>query len=281
MLDRVLFPPVLSLAVLLTFAGAALPARGQSSSQSFTLQVQRVGAGGGSASSASFAIDASTGQAAVGPSTSTSFRSGSGFVYPLDPNNEPLPVELTSFEATQTGGRAVRLRWQTASETNNAGFRVEHRRPKADAWRQLGFVESKASGGTTTKAQSYRYAVEDLAVGTHAFRLKQVDLSGAAHLHDPVTIEVQMQEALRLSVPVPNPASGTATLRFAVREQTEAKVTLYNTLGQRVRTLYRGTPTAGESQRIRLDATGLPSGVYLLRLRAGGQAKTRRLTVVR
>jgi hypothetical protein len=279
--DHVPFPPVLPLAFLLAFVVATLPARGQSSSENFTLEVQRVGAGGGSASSASYADDATAGQAAIGPSTSASYRSGSGFTYPLDPDNEPLPVELASFKATRAGDGIVRLTWQTASETNNAGFRVEHRRPEAGAWTQVGFVESKASGGTTTEAQTYRYAATDLSVGTHRFRLKQVDLSGATHLHDPVTIKLQMQEALRLSAPVPNPASGTATLRFAVKEQAEARMTLYNTLGQRVRVLYRGTPAAGESQRVRLEARSLPSGVYLLRLRADGQAKTRRMTVVR
>ncbi len=285
MLDRTPFSSVLPFAVLLALAlacaAAALPARGQSSSENFTLQVQRVGAGGGSASSASFADDDAVGQAAIGPSTSASYRVGLGFIYALDPDNEPLPVELTSFEATRAGARAVRLTWATASETNNAGFHVEHRRPDAGAWTELGFVESKASGGTTTEAQRYRYAVEDLQVGTHRFRLKQVDLNGTTHLHDPVTVEVQMQEALRLSAPAPNPASGTATLRFAVKEETETRVVLYNTLGQQVRTLYDGTPTAGEGQRLRLEAAGLASGVYLVRLQADGRSKTRRLTVIR
>ncbi len=36
-----------------------------------------------------------------------------------------LPVELTAFEGTLSGN-AARLAWATASETNNAGFYVEH-----------------------------------------------------------------------------------------------------------------------------------------------------------
>jgi hypothetical protein len=279
MVDRAPFAFVLAL--VFPFALVVPPAWGQSSSENFTLQVQRVGAGGGSASSASFGDDAAAGQSAVGPSSSTSHRVGLGFIYPLDPDNEPLPVELTAFEATRAGARAVRLTWATASETNNAGFRVEHRGPGGDVWTELGFVDSKASGGTTTEAQSYRYTAGDLAVGTHTFRLTQVDLSGATHRHDPVTVEVQMQEALRLSAPAPNPVSGTATLQFAVKEPVETRVALYNTLGRRVRTLYRGTPTAGEGQRLRLETATLASGVYLVRVQAGGHSKTQRLTVVR
>ena len=74
---------------------------------------------------------------------------------------------------------------------------------------------------------------------------------------------------------------GRATLSFAVNERTRATVTVYNVLGQRVATLYEGTPTAGERRSLDLDARPLPSGTYLVRLEAGGHTRTRRVTVVR
>ncbi len=192
-----------------------------------------------------------------------------------------LPVELAGLEAVRSGAGAT-LRWQTAAETGNAGFRVQHRGPEAGGWRRLGFVDSKAPGGTTTEAQSYRFAVEqELGPGTHRFRLQQVDLDGSTRLSDPVRLEVRMQEAISVQAPAPNPASGQAVMSFAVKEGTEARVVLYNTLGQRVRTLYRGTPPAGQSERLVVDTGGLPSGVYVLQVQAGGQTRTQRLTVVR
>jgi hypothetical protein len=194
---------------------------------------------------------------------------------------QQLPVELASFEAAQTGNEAVELTWTTASETNNAGFRVQHRVSKNEGWTKVGSVESKASGGTTTEAQTYRVSAEELAVGVHEFRLRQVDLDGTTTSHGPVSVELKMEEALRLDAPVPNPAGERATVSFAVQEQTEATVAVYNTLGQKVRTLYRGTPTAGERQTVRLETEDLASGTYLLRLRANGRSQTERLTVVR
>jgi len=200
----------------------------------------------------------------------------SEFVFASDTN--PLPVELASFNGTATDGSA-RLTWQTASETNNAGFEVQ--RQKEKGWTQVGYVESKASGGTTTETQSYTYTAEDLPVGTHRFRLKQVDLDGSSTLIDPVSVDIRMQEAVKLTAPAPNPVSTSANLSFAVKEQAETTIRLYNTLGQQVATVYEGTPQAGEQQRARIDVSGLSSGTYFLRLRADGKTETQRVTVVR
>ena len=197
------------------------------------------------------------------------------------PPGQQLPVELASFDASQSGESDVELRWTTASETNNAGFRVQHRASGEESWTKLGYVASKASGGTTTEAKTYRFDAEDLAVGTHEFRLKQMDLDGTAHLHDPVDVELQMQQALRLKAPAPNPVQGQAQLSFAVRDQTETTITMYNPLGQKVAVVYRGTPPAGEQQTAQVTTDDLASGVYFLRLQAGGATKTQKMTVVR
>lgn len=201
--------------------------------------------------------------------------------FALGSNVDPLPVELASFDAQVSSENTAVLTWQTASETRNAGFEVQHRSPEDRQWKDLSFVESKASGGTSSEPKSYRYTEEQLRPGTHQFRLKQVDLDGSSTLIDPVTVRFQMEESLRLTARSPNPVSEGTVFSFAVRQETRAAVTVYNVLGERVKTLYEGATDAGESQRVRLDASGLSSGMYFLRLRAGGQARTQKLTVVR
>ena len=196
-------------------------------------------------------------------------------------DTEPLPVELASFDASQSGESGVELRWTTASETNSAGFHVQHRASDEESWSKLGYVESKASGGTTTETHTYRFDAENLAVGRHEFRLKQMDLDGTPYFHDPVNVEVQMQEAIKLTPPAPNPVSSTATLSFAVREADRATVAVYDLLGRKAATLFEGHSTPGESTRLRLDASGLPSGSYIIRLQADGQTRIQRMTVVR
>ena len=204
---------------------------------------------------------------------------GSFSEFVLASDSQPLPVDLANFTAT-VNEENVQLRWRTTGETNNAGFRVQHER--AAGWQELGFVPSKASDGSTSRAQSYRFVVDRrLGPGTHRFRLEQVDLDRSTTLSDTVQVEVGMEGTLHLSAPAPNPSSERATLSFAVQEGRRADVAVYDVLGQRVQTLYEGTPPGEEARRVTVETGTLSSGVYVVRLRAGGQTQTRRLTVVR
>jgi len=159
---------------------------------------------------------------------------------------------------------------------------VQHQ--SESGWATLGFVESKASAGTASDpdgVRDYRYRVQrELEPGTHRFRLKQEDLDGSTSLSETVAVEVGMDEAVRLTTPVPSPASSHTTVSFGVKESTETSVVLYNVLGQRVRTLYEGTPQGGQTQPIDISVETLPSGVYFVRLHADGRTRAERLTVV-
>ena len=70
-------------------------------------------------------------------------------------------------------------------------------------------------------------------------------------------------------------------MRYGVPESVEGEVRLrlYDVLGREVRSV-EARAEAGRHEA-RLDVGGLTSGMYVLRLQAGGQATTRKLTVVR
>ena len=58
----------------------------------------------------------------------------------LASTDDALPVELADFSVA-TNGSTAQLEWTTASETNNAGFEIQHRPPQASQYRESGFVE--------------------------------------------------------------------------------------------------------------------------------------------
>lgn len=180
----------------------------------------------------------------------------------------------------------MRLRWQTASETGNAGFEVQRKAadPSGAKWQAVGFRESKAEGGSASEALTYRFVDEDLpyAADTLAYRLRQVDLDGSAEVTDPVRVARGGPAELQLKKTYPNPARGRVTVHFAVPEaaaEGEATLRLYDVLGRQVRSVARQAETGRHETQ--LSVQDLASGVYFLRLRAEEQARTRRLTVVK
>jgi hypothetical protein len=184
-----------------------------------------------------------------------------------------LPVELAGFDATVDGDE-VALSWQTASETNNAGFVVQRQARKEAAWEQVGFVESKASSGITTEAQSYRFTDADLPYEADkmTYRLKQVDTDGTENFFDETVVERSVT-GVQLLGTYPSPARSRATVRYALPEKQNVTVRLHDVLGRQVRTV------ASEKQEGRhhrtLDVGALPSGVYFLRCRPGARPRPR------
>ena len=87
-------------------------------------------------------------------------------------------------------------------------------------------------------------------------------------------------EAVRLDAPAPNPARGRTGLRFTLSSASSARLDLFDARGRHVSRLADGPHGAG-SHRVPVDVSGLPAGIYVMRLDAGGQQRTTRLTVVR
>lgn len=206
----------------------------------------------------------------------TGVSSFSQFAVVSDGTSNPLPVELASFSATADGRDAV-LQWQTASETNNGGFHVEHRTDR-EGWTDVEFVEG---AGTTAEPQRYQLRVSDLDVGTHTFRLRQVDLDGSTHLSDEVTVRIRPETALFMSDVRPHPVRSQADLVLMVRDQQHVSVDVFDLLGRRVKQVHDGVIPAGTERHLQLDVSDLPSGLYLIRATSAKQQITRRVTVVR
>ncbi|MEZ4700424.1 MAG: T9SS type A sorting domain-containing protein, partial [Rhodothermales bacterium] len=94
-----------------------------------------------------------------------------------------------------------------------------------------------------------------------------------------VSEEAPVPEA-GLEAPFPNPFANETTVRFAVDAEGPVALTLYNMLGQSVMRLFEERATPGRIYELRVDASGLAGGVYVLHLRAAGRQYTRKLVHV-
>ena len=205
----------------------------------------------------------------------------------VTPLSEDLPVELTSFEATVHGaakpssyGSEAVLEWVTASETDNAGFEVEHQAPDAgdDEWARIAFVEGH---GTTSETRRYSHRMQDLELGTHKFRLKQIDLDGSFEYTASVEAVVALAGSFNIVSPYPNPFRQRVTFTLTVAKTQQVDVTAYNQLGQRVATLHHGELAPNTEHTFRLEADRLSSGVYFIQIRGEEFSAMKRAILVR
>jgi hypothetical protein len=89
-----------------------------------------------------------------------------------------------------------------------------------------------------------------------------------------------LPEAFKLDQNYPNPFNPTTTIRYALPARAHVTLFVFNSLGQQVATLVNDAQDSGYHD-VRFDASGLASGVYFYRLRAGDCVATKRLIVVR
>ncbi|MDD5087806.1 MAG: T9SS type A sorting domain-containing protein [bacterium] len=78
----------------------------------------------------------------------------------------------------------------------------------------------------------------------------------------------------------PNPFNSSVTFTFTLPRTTAVTLSVFNTLGQRVREVNLGQMAAGE-HRYLFEAGALPSGVYLARVEAAGRMETRKVVRMR
>ncbi len=100
-----------------------------------------------------------------------------------DNNNNPLPVELISFNGTCKEGM-VNLLWQTASEFNSSHFDVE-KSTDGETWRVLATIPS---AGTSNELLTYQTVDNNGTSGSNYYRLRQVDIDGKEKLYDPINV---------------------------------------------------------------------------------------------
>jgi hypothetical protein len=90
----------------------------------------------------------------------------------------------------------------------------------------------------------------------------------------------EMPESFSLGQNYPNPFNPGTTIRYALPTRSPVTLTVFNALGQKVALLQNGEQETGYHE-IQFDGSGLSSGVYFYRLRAGEFVETKRLLLLR
>jgi hypothetical protein len=188
-------------------------------------------------------------------------------------NYFPTPVELQSFSAVVVDGK-VNLNWTTATETNNRGFEIQRKSAGSD-YVSIGFVQGS---GTITTPNHYTFIDQSNIKGLYTYRLKQVDLDGKFTYSSEVIVDIPAVSDFVLDQNYPNPFNPSTKINYSVPSGARVKLILYDVLGNQVRILSDQFREAG-NYSYSLNADGLSSGVYIVRLNAGGTNKVIKITL--
>jgi hypothetical protein len=181
--------------------------------------------------------------------------------YQVTVQDAALPVNLLDFTA-RAEGRQVRLAWQTAQEQNNRQFDVERSRDLI-AWQTIATVDGS---GTTEARRTYAVTDPSPPRGIVYYRLRQTDHNGQSTTYRPQAIVMEVNPSLEL---YPTPVDKTLSV---IGIESEVQLSLCDVSG-RVYQQYVLT------QNTTLDVSGLPSGVYLVRMQDQTSQRTQRIVV--
>lgn len=96
-----------------------------------------------------------------------------------------------------------------------------------------------------------------------------------------IPIDPVLPLEFRLRQNYPNPFNPGTTLTFTVSEPAFVTLEVYDVIGRRVRTIYEGVAEPDKLNAVYFDASGLPSGIYVARLRSGALVESRKMSLAR
>jgi hypothetical protein len=206
-----------------------------------------------------------------------------GTKFPVVVTDNIVPVEFISFTSSIYKNNAT-LNWTTASETNNMGFEIERRQilsPQSSVnnenWMRISFV---SGSGTTTKSKTYTSDDNNLRLGKYKYRLKQIDFDGTFEYSNSIEVEIISPFNFTLEQNFPNPFNPSSVINYTVKEAGLIKLKVYDVLGSEVLELVNETKDIG-FHSVELNASNLPSGVYIYTLQANGFSDSKKMVLMK
>jgi len=182
--------------------------------------------------------------------------------------NNPLPIELLSFNA-EVIGSAVKLTWESASEINNDFYTIE-RSPDGVNYE---IVTTVQGAGNSNSKLDYSATDENPIVGTSYYKLKQTDYDGQFEYFAPVVVTFGESSNAKIVSVGPNPFNNYLNIEYSSNNNEPVELIIMNTSGQIVhKSSIDGTKG---TNKFRFDeTTKLIKGLYIINLVINGKVQS-------
>jgi hypothetical protein len=172
-----------------------------------------------------------------------------------------LPVNWVGLSCVREEGRRNRILWVTGSETLSDSFVVE-RGNTAGQFRRVGAIPAAVN---STTPRQYSMIDEQAPEGPSFYRVRQTDKLGNSSCSEICEVASASSEEGNVKI-FPNPADNNLYVQFAEAQEPGTEVVVTDITGKEVlrRTVNKG--------RMVLPTGQLPSGVYAVQIKRGGNA---------
>jgi hypothetical protein len=178
-----------------------------------------------------------------------------------------LPVNLTKFNAEAVNNTSVKIEWTSENEINMSGYEVQ-RSANSYSWETIGVVSARnISGG-----QAYTYWDNDPLKGKSYYRLKMIEKNNASRFSQVAQVMIKVDQIM--IVVYPNPVNEQSIMRIISEQYLESVVKIYAANGTELSTK-KLMINPGEN-KIPLETSKLPAGVYTIRVETPLDVKTAR-----
>jgi len=174
--------------------------------------------------------------------------------------NNPLPVELTSFQANCIGEGKSEITWTTASEHNSSYFDLQKSRDGYN-WETFEVI---SAAGHSNNTVNYSIVDNNSSNEISYYKLQQFDIDGAMKEYDTISVSCSsIAEQLDVNV-YPNPSNQSFTVSMELENESSVTMIIYDINGSQVFSKVLNGDKG--SNNVFIDDLTLKSGFYYIYL---------------
>jgi len=195
--------------------------------------------------------------------------------------DDALAIELSHFSASVYQGQHIKVTWQTATESNCAGFHLWRSETENNNYVRLTDALLPGKGNSTSKHEYYYIDQNVNKNNFYWYKLEELSRDGKSTFYGPVNANINkvVADNFTLHQNYPNPFNPKTIISYELPAGCDVDLSIFNATGQKVANLVRGRQAAGFYQYA-WDAGGLPGGVYFYRITADDFTQTRKLILL-
>jgi len=207
-------------------------------------------------------------------------------------NDNPLPVELSSFTAYVNPQNKINIMWTTQTETGLLGYNIM--RSTQNELTTAHIVSPLIPATNSSQPRTYLYTDEEVTESrTYYYWLQCNDLDGTIKIYGSISIDYNPNGGTttpsilvtELQPIYPNPFNPIAYIPYTLETKSEVKINIYNTRGQVVKTFDLGTQEKGH-HRITWDGRDNDgnlsgNGIYYIVMEAGKESFQRKAVLMK